>query len=131
MATKLVPASSMQKGKYVVVDGIACRVVNISTSRPGKHGHAKVRIEAIGLIDDKKREMVVPGHDNVETPIIEKKNAQVLYVHGNKVNVMDSESHEVFDLDVPDELKGQVKDGDVILYWDLMGEKVMKQIKSD
>ncbi len=126
----MVSASTMQKGKYIVIDGAACRVVSTQTSRPGKHGHAKIRIEAVGIIDGKKREVVMPGHDNVETPIIEKRNAQVLSVSGNKANIMDSETYETFDLEIPEELKGEVVEGAIVMYWDVLGTKVMKQLKS-
>ena len=74
---KQASVGGLQRGSYVVIDGVACRVTSTQTSRPGKHGHAKVRLTAVGLIDDKKRVTVMPGHDNIETPIIEKKTAQV------------------------------------------------------
>ena len=130
MSTKIVQATSIKEGSYVLVDGVACKVVNLDISKSGKHGHAKVRMVAIGLLDDKKREMVVPGHDNVEVPIIEKKNAQVLSVTGTKANVMDAETFETFDLDIPEEMKEQVVEGCQIIYWIIMGQKVMKQLKS-
>jgi len=41
---------------------------------------------------------------------IEKKTAQVLSIQGNTANVMDSETYETFDLEIPEELKGQVVD---------------------
>ena len=129
MATKPVGIGSLQKGNYVVIDGAACRVTDTQTSRPGKHGHAKVRLEAVGLIDNKKRVIVAPGHDNIETPIIEKKTAQVLSNQTDVANVMDADSFETFDLKIPDDLKGQVVEGGQILYWTILDEKVMKQIK--
>jgi translation initiation factor 5A len=130
MSTKIVGATSIKEGSFILVDGVACKVVNTDISKSGKHGHAKVRIVAIGLIDEKKREMVIPGHDNVEVPIIEKKTAQVLSVSGDKANVMDAETYETFDLAIPPELKESVVEGCQVLYWTIMGEKVMKQIKS-
>ena len=130
MATKTVSIGSLQKGSYVVIDGAACKVVDVTISKSGKHGHAKARVEAVGLIDERKRIIVAPGHDNIDTPIIEKKNAQVLSIQGDTANVMDAESFETFDLKVPEELKGQVVNGCTILYWDILGEKVMKQLKS-
>ena len=42
---------------------------------------------------------------------------------------MDTESYETFDLDIPEELKGEVSEGSNVLYWVLMGIKVMKQVK--
>ena len=127
--TKLQSVGSLQKGSYIVVDGVACKVSDTQTSRPGKHGHAKVNLMAVGIIDGKKRNLVLPGHDNVEVPIIEKKTAQVLSINGNMANVMDSETYETFDLEIPDELKGEVVDGCSVLYWLILTEKVMKQVK--
>lgn len=130
MSTKIVGATSIKEGSFILIDGVACKVVNTDTSKSGKHGHAKVRIVAIGLIDEKKREIVMPGHDNVEVPIIEKKTAQVLSVVGDKANVMDTETYETFDLAIPADMKDKVMEGVQVLYWIILGEKVMKQIKS-
>lgn len=131
MTTKLVSVSTLKKGSYVIIDGAACRVVDTQVSRPGKHGHAKVRMQAVGLIDDKKREIVMPGHDNIEAPVIDKRNAQVLSVIEDTANVMDSETYETFDMKIPNELKEEVKDNVQILYWDILGDKVMKQVKPE
>ncbi len=130
MSTKIVQATSIKEGSFVLVEGIACKVVSLDISKSGKHGHSKVRMVAIGILDDKKREMIVPGHDNVEVPIIEKKTAQVLSVSGTKANVMDAETFETFDLDIPADMKEQVVEGCQIMYWIILGQKVMKQLKS-
>lgn len=131
MAIKLTSVGSLQKGKYCIVEGVACKVTDMQVSRPGKHGHAKVRLVAVGLIDGKKRDIVMPGHDNIEVPVIEKKNAQVLSIHGDTANVMDMDTYETFDLKIPEELKGEVAEGVVVLYWVIMDDKVMKQIKTE
>ena len=128
--TKQVTVGSLQKGNYVILDGVACKVVDVQVSRPGKHGHAKVRLSGIGLIDGKKREIVAPGHDHIEVPIVEKKNAQVLSIQGNVANVMDSETYETFDLEIPEELKDQIVEGCNVLYWEILDQRIMKQVKS-
>ena len=130
MTTKIQSVGSLQKGSYVVLEGTACKVVDMQVSRPGKHGHAKVRLTAVGLVDKKKRIAVMPGHDNVEVPIVEKKSAQVLSVQGDMANVMDSETYETFDLKIPEEIKGQVAEGSNVLYWVILNDKVMKQVKA-
>lgn len=127
--TKLQSIGSLQKGSLIVVDGVACKVTDTKTSRPGKHGHAKVNLMAVGLLDDKKRNVVAPGHDDVEVPIIGKKNAQILSITGNMANVMDMESYETFDLEIPEELQADVAPEKEILYWEILNDKVMKQIK--
>ncbi|RLE46369.1 translation initiation factor IF-5A [Candidatus Woesearchaeota archaeon] len=129
MAVKVAEPGSIKVGGYIIMDGEACRVIDVSTSRPGKHGHAKFRIVAVGLIDGKKRDMVLPGHDKVEVPIIEKKTAQVLSVTGDTANVMDTETYETFDLKIPEELQGKITEGTEVLYWIILDEKVMKQVK--
>ena len=125
----MVSVSTLSRGSYVVIDGAACRVSETSTSRPGKHGHAKMRITAIGLVDGKKRQIVMPGHDNIDVPIVDKRTAQVLSVNGDMANVMDSESYESLDIKIPDELKNDVKEGVNVLYWVILEDKVMKQVK--
>ena len=129
MAIKIVSVGSLKKGNYVVIDGTACKVVDTQVSRPGKHGHAKVRLSAVGLIDHKKRVIVMPGHDNIDTPIVDKRNAQVLSITGNMANVMDAETYETFDLEIEEELKDSCVAGATVLYWVILGSKVMKQVK--
>ncbi|NOZ81441.1 MAG: translation initiation factor IF-5A [DPANN group archaeon] len=131
METKLTSVGSLQRGSYVIVDGVASKVTDTQTSRPGKHGHAKVRLSAVGLIDGKKRIIVMPGHDNIEVPMIGKKTAQVLSVTQDKVSVMDIETYETFELDIPDELKGQDFEGKNVLYWQILADRVLKQVKND
>ncbi len=127
---KVVDVGTIKKGSFIIFDGVACRVVSVDISRPGKHGHAKFRIVAVGLIDNKKRDVVMP-HGSIEVPIIEKKTAQVLSVTGNNANVMDSESFETFDMVVPDELQGKVSEGVNVLYWKILEQRVMMQAKGD
>jgi translation initiation factor 5A len=129
--TKKVSIGTLQKGAYIVVDGFACKVVSTATSKPGKHGHAKVNLMAVGILDGKKRNLVAPGHDNVDVPVIGKRSAQVLSITGDMANIMDSETFETFDLKIEDELKGQVTEGCQILYWTVLTDKVMKQVKTE
>ncbi|MFW6014632.1 MAG: translation initiation factor IF-5A [Candidatus Nanoarchaeia archaeon] len=128
MTITLKTIGSLQKGAYVVIDGVACKVADTQTSRPGKHGHAKVRMQAVGILDGKKREIVKPGHDKIEVPVIDKRNAQVLSIQGNTANCMDTETFDMFDLEIPDELKSEVADGVTVLYWQILEDKLMVQV---
>jgi len=99
--TKQIQVTSLKPGRYVIIDGVACRVNKIDTSRPGKHGHAKCRVDTTGLINGEKKVVVLPGHDKIESPVIEKKTAQVLSIHEDTASVMDEENFETFDLKIP------------------------------
>ena len=122
-------AVSLKKGSFCIIDEKACVVRSNQVSRPGKHGHAKCRIEAIVITSGSKKIVVVPGHDKLESPIIQKENAQILSVKGDVANVMDLKSYETFDLKIPEELKGKVKEGGQVLYWVVLDDKIIKQVK--
>ena len=130
MEKKSVSVGNLKKGDTIIIDDSPCKITDTATSRPGKHGHAKVNLTAVGILDGKKRQLVMPGHDKVEAPIIQKKSAQILSVVGNNANVMDMETYETFEMEIPEELKEDVKEGKEVLYWTIMGAKVMKQVKS-
>ena len=129
METRQTDAGSLKEGNYVILDNVPCVIKSIQTSKTGKHGHAKCRIEAIGMVDSRKIIKVMPGHEKVDVPIIEKRSAQVLSVNGDKANVMDSESYETFDIDIPEDLKGQVNEGSNVMYWIILDKRVIKQVK--
>jgi len=122
-------ASGLKIGGFVIFDNKACRITSIQISKTGKHGHAKARIVAVGIIDSSKIIKVYPGHEKVEVPIIEKEAAQILSIHGETVNVMDAKTYETFDLKITEDLKDKVKEGDTISYWKIMGQKVMMKSK--
>ncbi len=129
MEQKSTNAGSLKVGNFCIIDGTACTVKSIQTSKTGKHGHAKCRIEAISIVEGQKKVIVVPAHDKIFVPIIEKKTAQILSIHGNTANVMDMDTYETFDLEIPEDIKGNVKEGVQVVYWDVQGSKIMKQIK--
>ena len=49
---------------------------------------------------------------------------------GDTANLIEYESYETFDLKIPEELKGEVVDGVNVMYWIILDDKVMKQVKS-
>lgn len=126
---KLVTINTLKVGDTLIIDNAPCKITDLATSRPGKHGHSKINLMAVGILDGKKRNAVMPGHEKVEVPIVEKRSAQVLSISGDKASVMDTETYETFELEVPEELRGQVVEGGQVLYWVLMGQKIIKQIK--
>lgn len=127
--TKKIHMNELKVGRYIIVDGVACVVKSLQVSRPGKHGHAKYRVEANSLIGNQKKVFIKPGHDSIDSPVIEKESAQVLSVSGDTATVMDSKTYETFELKIPEELKGDVKEGVEIIYWEILNDKIIKQVK--
>lgn len=128
MAFKLIDATEAKDGVAIIVDGNPCIVRSNDISKTGKHGASKCRIEAIGIIDGKKKIVAVPGHERFEVPLIEKKKCQILSVAENNANVMDTDSFESFDMIIPEELKESAVEGANGEYWIIDGIKVLKRI---
>jgi len=127
MVSKVIDATEMRVGSYLLLDGVAHQVKKMDISKTGKHGHAKVRFEAVNIVSGKKKVQVIPGHDKFEVPMIDKKAGQVLSVSGNMASVMDSESFENFDLEIGEGVEG-VGEGVSVEYWDVEGEKLLKKV---
>jgi len=107
----------------MIVDGEPCRIVDITKSKPGKHGSAKARIVAIGIFDGAKRSLVKPVDATTEVPIIEKKTGQVFALTPSSMQIMDLETYEYLDAPFPEEeeLKAKLAPGVEIEFWRILG----------
>lgn len=129
MAKTTAVIKHLKRGGFILINNVPCRVDKVQMSSTGKHGHVKVRVEAIGLLDGTRRSIVKPAHENVDVPIITKKNAQIVAIMEDRVQLMDMENYEVFELPIPEEMKGTLQAGTEIAYFEVMGIKTIKQIK--
>lgn len=127
MVLKIINATEAKAGTSLIIDGEPYTVKKIDISKTGKHGHAKCRIEATGMIHENKKVMVVPGHERFEVPLVNKKKAQVLSVGSNSLSVMDLESFETIDVPCSEEIRSQVEANSNVEYWDIEGEKIVKR----
>ena len=119
---------NLKVNRYIIIDDEPCKIVSISTSKPGKHGEAKARIEAIGIFDSQKRSIVKPVKHKVHVPIIDKRSAQILALMGENVQLMDLETYETFEMPIPDEYKGQLEAGKEIQYLNALGRKKITRV---
>lgn len=129
--SKPIEVGALRVGGYMLIDNEPCRIVDITKSKPGKHGSAKARIVAIGVFDGAKRTFVKPVDSNAETPIIDKRPGQIFAVNPNGVQIMDLETYEYLDAPYPDEedLKAKVVAGAEIEYWRIMGRVKITRVK--
>jgi translation initiation factor 5A len=119
----------LKVGRYIIIDEEPCKIQSISTSKPGKHGEAKARIDAVGIFDEQKRSVVHPVKHKVGVPIIDKRSAQILALMGSEVvQLMDLETYETFDMPIPEDLKGQLEPGKEILYLQAMGKRKITRV---
>jgi len=126
MVLKIINATEAKVGTNIIVEGMPCTIKKIDISKTGKHGHAKCRIECSGIISETKKVFVIPGHDRLEIPLVEKRKGQVLSV-GDRVSIMDLENFETLEVECPDEIKSELGENDNVEYWDVEGEKIIKR----
>ena len=113
----------LKEGRYMLIDEEPCRILSIQMSKPGKHGEAKARIDAVGIFDGSKRSVVFPVKHKVQVPIIGKRQAQVISLTATEVQLMDLETYETFSMPIAEEVKGQLTAGTEIQYVDAMGKR--------
>ncbi|KAF0979781.1 hypothetical protein FDP41_000934 [Naegleria fowleri] len=78
--THPVQVGTLKKGGYVVIQGRACKIDDFSTSKPGKHGSAKMHLVGIDLFTGKKYEVVAPTSANIDAPYVAKKEYPLMDV---------------------------------------------------
>ena len=128
MVWALAEVRTLKEGRYMNIDDEPCKISSISTSKPGKHGEAKARIEAVGIFDGSKRSVVYPVRHKVQVPVIDKRQAQIVTITGSEVQLMDLETYEIFQLPIPDELKDSLTPGEDIKYLVAMDRKKITRV---
>ncbi|MCD6483095.1 MAG: translation initiation factor IF-5A [Candidatus Aenigmarchaeota archaeon] len=123
------PIKNLKKGDFVLIDGASCKVESVSTSVSGKHGAAKTRVEAVGLFDKRRRSIVKPADEEVDVPLLLRKKAQVLAIIGDRVQLMDLETYETFELDIPESKKDKLQEGEETIYYEIMGTRTLEDLK--
>ncbi|KAL8518612.1 hypothetical protein ACS0TY_009819 [Phlomoides rotata] len=79
-ASKTYPqqAGTIRKNGYIVIKNRPCKVVEVSTSKTGKHGHAKCHFVAIDIFTSKKLEDIVPSSHNCDVPHVNRTDYQLI-----------------------------------------------------
>jgi len=130
--TKPMDVGELRVGGYMMIEGEPCKIMDITKSKPGKHGSAKARIVAIGVFDNQKRQFVKPVDCGAEVPIIDKRTGQLFAINPNSVQIMDLETFEYLDAPFPDEEdvpKAKLIAGAEVEYWTILGRTKITRVK--
>jgi translation initiation factor 5A len=121
---------SLKVGSYIIIDNEPCRIVSYDHSKPGKHGSAKARVAAMGVFDGSKHSLVSPVSANVEVPLINKKNGQIISISGDTLQIMDLETFEVFETSsVEEEIRNKIRQGGEVEYWQVLDRVKIVRVK--
>ncbi|GMI49220.1 hypothetical protein TrCOL_g4713 [Triparma columacea] len=73
-------AGQVKKGGYMNIKGRPCKVLSISVSKTGKHGHAKCNFETVDIFNGKKIMDMVPSTHGTTVPIVKKEEWDLMNI---------------------------------------------------
>merc|ERR1712228_645736 len=96
-------AGELRKGSHVMIKGHACKVAEITTSKTGKHGHAKAHIVALDIFTEKKYEDLCPTSHNVDVPFVKRTEYTLLMADDSsgEVSLLKESGDTKDDLNLP------------------------------
>jgi len=106
-------AGTLKKGGYIQIKGHPCKIAEMSTSKTGKHGHAKMNIVAIDVLTGKKYEEMTPTSHNVDAPIVSRDEFQVVGMDADYLSLMDGNGNMKDDVRIPEDptLVARIREG--------------------
>lgn len=96
-----------------MIKGKPCKVLSISVSKTGKHGHAKCNFTATDIFTGKKLEDMIPSTHGTTIPIVNKTDWEIIDIGADgEVTLMDEGGNQKTDLNLPtfpDELAEEIR----------------------
>jgi len=95
-------AGQIKKGGYIMIKGQPCKVIDISTSKTGKHGHAKCNFTATNIFNNKKLEDIVPSTHTTTVPVVSRQEYTLIDIDEEEyVSLMDDAGEIRSDIQLP------------------------------
>ncbi|XP_067947733.1 eukaryotic translation initiation factor 5A-1-like [Watersipora subatra] len=95
--------SALRKNGHVIIKGKPCKIVEMSTSKTGKHGHAKVNLVGIDIFTGKKYEDICPSTHNMDVPNVKRTEMTLVDITPDGyVTLMDESGETREDLKLPE-----------------------------
>ena len=117
--TTRVEIRTLKVGRYCCVEDRAYKINSISTSKPGKHGSAKARIELVDIFTGAKISHVGSVSSSINVPLIEKGTALVTHVEGAEVHAMNMRDHSMMILPLEEDM--DIEGGKEIMWMEALG----------
>eukprot|EP01083_Nonionella_stella_P109655 319974_1 len=120
-ASETIPmeAGQIRKGGLIMIKGQPCKVLDVSTSKTGKHGHAKCNFTAVNIFNNKKLEDMIPSTHGTTVPVVARTEYTLVDISDEDfMTLMDENGDTREDLKLPtwpdtyaSELRAEFDDG--------------------
>lgn len=100
--TRPIQAGNVKKGGFAMLKDRPCRVVEVSTSKTGKHGHAKASIVGIDIFTGKKLDENCPTSHNMDEPIVTRTQYGIIHWEDGFLHLLDASGNLRMDLSWPE-----------------------------
>lgn len=124
-ASETIPmeAGQIRKGGLIMIKGQPCKVSEVSTSKTGKHGHAKCNFIAYNIFNNKKLEDMIPSTHGTTVPVVSRNEYTLMDITDEGfMSLMTEEGSTREDLKLPDhpenykfELQKEFDDGKTLI----------------
>jgi translation elongation factor IF5A len=135
-------AGTIRKNAFIVINNRPCKVADVSTSKTGKHGHAKCHFVGIDIFTGKKYEDLTPSTHNCDVPNVFRNEYTLIDINEDGfVSLMEENGSTRDDLKLPagtDEseklastIKAESAEGKelVVSVLKAMGEEMINSVK--
>lgn len=109
-ATIPMEAGQIKKGGHMMIKGKPCKVLSISVSKTGKHGHAKCNFLATDIFTGKKYEDMIPSTHGTTVPVVNRSDWEIIDIDGEELTLMDEGGNQKTDLNLPPHPEGLADD---------------------
>ena len=95
--------SRLKPGSLVMMKGFPCKVTEVSTAKPGKHGSAKVILKGKDILTGKQYECTYHSGDMVDAPICKRDEFTLLNIDDTTLELLTKEGEVKSDVNVPED----------------------------
>jgi translation initiation factor 5A len=92
----------LKNGSLVMIKGNPCKVTEVSTAKPGKHGSAKVILKGKDILTAKVYECTFHAGDMVDAPIVIRKEFTLLNIDDRTLELLTPEGEVKSDVNLPE-----------------------------
>ena len=93
----------LKNGSLVMIKGNPCKVTEVSTAKPGKHGSAKVILKGKDILTSKVYECTFHAGDMVDAPIVKRNEYTLLNIEDTTLQLLDANGEMKEDVNLPEE----------------------------